>query len=79
MKRSGKNTHKKELHKKGLNDPDNHDCVVSHSKPDILECEVKWALGTTAANKTLSSQFQILEDDDDKVLQVFMTQITTMV
>ena len=40
-----------ELHKKYLNDLDNHDGVVFHSEPDILECEVKWALGITAANK----------------------------
>ena len=40
-----------ELHKKGLNDSDNHDGVVTHLQPDILECEVKWALGSNAANK----------------------------
>ena len=40
-----------ELHKKGLNDPDNHDGVVSHLEPDILECEVKWALGNITTNK----------------------------
>ena len=34
----------KELYKKDLNDPDNHDCVITHLEPDILECEVKWAL-----------------------------------
>ena len=44
-----KNT--EELHKKDLNDPDNHDGVVTHPEPDILEYEVKWALGSTAANK----------------------------
>ena len=37
--------------KKDLNDPDSHDGVVTHLQPDILECEVKWALGSTAANK----------------------------
>ena len=41
--RGGKNT-QLELHKKGLNDPDNHDGMVTHLEPDILECEVKWAL-----------------------------------
>ena len=41
----------KELNKKGLNEPDYSDGVVSHSKPDILKCEVKWALGSTAVNK----------------------------
>ena len=40
-----------ELHKKDLNDPDNHNGVITHLEPDILECEVKWALGITAANK----------------------------
>ena len=39
-----------ELHKKGLNDLDNHDDVVTHLEPDILECEVKWALGSTTTN-----------------------------
>ena len=41
----------KELHKKDLNDPDNHDGVVTHLQPDILECEVKWALGSITTNK----------------------------
>ena len=40
-----------ELHKKDLNDPDNHDGVVTHLEPDILECEVKWALGSITRNK----------------------------
>ena len=40
-----------ELYKKGLNDPDNHDGVVTHLEPDILECEVKWALGRITMNK----------------------------
>ena len=40
-----------ELYKKDLNGLDNHDGIISHSEPDILECEVKWALGSTAANK----------------------------
>ena len=39
-----------EIHKKGLNDPDNHDGVVAHLEPDILECEVKWALGSITTN-----------------------------
>ena len=42
---------KEELYKKFLNDPDNHDGVVTHPEPDILECEAKWALGSTAINK----------------------------
>ena len=40
-----------ELYKKGLNDPDNHNSVVTHLEPDILECEVKWALGSITMNK----------------------------
>ena len=57
-----------ELYKKGLNDLDNHDGVVTHLEPDILECEVKWALGSITANKASRSDgipaelFQILKD-----------------
>ena len=40
-----------ELYRKGLNDPDNHDGVVIHLEPDILQCEVKWALGNIITNK----------------------------
>ena len=40
-----------ELHKKDLHDPDNHNCVITHLEPDILECEVKWALGSITTNK----------------------------
>ena len=40
-----------ELYKKNLHDPDNHDGVITHLEPDILECEVKWALGSMTANK----------------------------
>ena len=40
-----------ELYKKGLNDPDKHNGLVTHLEPDILECEVKWALGSTTTNK----------------------------
>ena len=40
-----------ELYKKYLHDPDNHDCVITHLEPDILECEVKWALGSITTNK----------------------------
>ena len=55
-----------ELYKKDLNDPDNHDDVVTYLEPDILDCEIKWALGSTAANKasggcrTPAKLFQIL-------------------
>ena len=57
-----------ELHKKGLNDPDNHDGVITHLQPDILECEVKWVLGSVTTNKATGSDgisaklFQILND-----------------
>ena len=40
-----------ELYKKDLHDPDNHDGVITHLQPDILECEIKWALGNTTVNK----------------------------
>ena len=40
-----------ELHKKDLHDPDNHDGVITHQEPDILECKVKWVLGSITANK----------------------------
>ena len=58
-----------ELHKKELHDPDNHDGVITHLKPDILECKVKWALGSITTNKASGSDeilvelFQILKDD----------------
>ena len=40
-----------ELYKKDLHDPDNHNCVITHQEPDILECEVKWSLGSITENK----------------------------
>ena len=61
-------------YKKDLNDPDNHDGVITHVEPDILECEVKWALRNTTTNKAsrddgISAElFQILKDDAVKVL-----------
>ena len=57
----------KELHKKGLNDPDNHDGVITHLEPDILEWEVKWALGSITMKKAsggdgiLAELFKILQ------------------
>ena len=63
-----------ELYKKDLHDPDNHDGVIAHLEPDILECEVKWALGSITTNKASGSNgipvelFQILKDDAVKVL-----------
>ena len=68
------------MQKKGLNDPDNHDGVVTHLEPDILECEVKWALGNSAANKASGGDgipvelFQILKDDAIKVLHLICQQ-----
>ena len=47
-----------ELYKKDLHDPDNHDGVMTHLKPDILECEVKWALGSITTNKASEGEFQ---------------------
>ena len=70
-----------QLYKKDLNDPDNHDGVVTHPEPDILECEVKWALGSTAANKASGGDgipvelFQILKEDAIKVLHSICQQI----
>ena len=58
-----------ELYKKDLHDPDNHDDVITHPEPDILECEVKWALGSISTNKASGSDgipvelFQILKYD----------------
>ena len=52
LRRGGKKT-QKNYTKKDLSDPDNHDGVITHLEPDILECEVKWALGSITANKKL--------------------------
>ena len=63
-----------ELYKKDLHESDNHDGVITHLEPDILECEVKWALGSNTMNKAsggdriLVELFQILKDDAVKVL-----------
>ena len=63
-----------ELYKKHLHDPDNHDGVITHLEPDILECEIKWALGSITMNKASGGDgitvelFQILKDDAVKVL-----------
>ena len=64
-----------ELYKKDLHDPDNHDGVISHLEPDILECEVKWALGSITTNKASGELFQILKDDAIKVLHSICQQI----
>ena len=63
-----------ELYKKDLNDTDDHDGVTTHLEPDILECEVKWALGSITINKARGGNgipaelFQILKDDAVRVL-----------
>ena len=70
-----------ELYKKDLHDPDNHDGVITHLEPDILECEVKWALGNITTNKASGDDenpielFQILEDHAMKVLHSICQQI----
>ena len=69
------------LYEKDLNDPDNHDGVIIHLEPDILECEVKWALGSITTNKASGGDgipgelFQILKDDVVKVLHSICQQI----
>ena len=66
---------------KDLHDPENHDGVVTHLEPDILECEVKWALGSITMNKASGGDdipvelFQILKDDAVKVLHSICQQI----
>ena len=70
-----------ELCKKGLHDPDNHDGVMTHLELDILEWEVKWALGSTTTNKASGGDgipaelFQILKDDAVKALHSICQQI----
>ena len=70
-----------ELYKRDHHDPDNHNGVITHLEPDILECEVKWALGNTTKNKASGGNrisvelFQILKDDAVKVLHSICQQI----
>ena len=70
-----------ELYKKDLHDPDNHDGVITHLEPDILEGEVKWALGSITTSKASRGDeipvvlFQILKDDAVKVLHSICQQI----
>ena len=70
-----------ELYKKGLNDPDNHDDVITHLESDILECKVKWDLGSITMSKASRGDgipvelFQILKDDAMKVLHSICQQI----
>ena len=69
-----------ELYRKDLHDPDNHNGVITHLEPDILECEVKWALESTTTNKASGGDgipvelFQILKDDAVKVLHSICQQ-----
>ena len=75
--------HTEELYKKDLHDPDNHDGLITHThlEPDILECEVKWALGSITTSKASRGNgipvelFQILKDDAVKVLHSICQQI----
>ena len=73
--------YREELYKKDLHDSGNHDGVIPHLKPDILECKVKWALGSITTNKASGGDgipvelFQILKDDAVKVLHSICQQI----
>ena len=70
-----------ELYKNGLSDLDNHEGIVTHLKPDILECEVNWALGSITTNKASEGDgipaalFQVIKDDAVKVLHSLCQQI----
>ena len=76
MARIHRRTNEKDLH-----DPDNHDGVITHLEPDILECEVKWALGSITRNKANGGDeipaelFQVLKDDAVKLLHSICQQI----
>ena len=73
--------YKEELYKEDLNDPDNHNGVITHLEPDILECKVKWALGSITMKKDSRGNgipvelFQIIRDDSVKVLHSICQQI----
>ena len=73
--------HRRTINKKDLHDPDNHNGVITHLESDILECEVKWALGSITMNKAREGDgiptelFQILKDDAVKVLHSICQQI----
>ena len=82
LRKGGKNTHKNDT-KQDLHGPDNHDGVITHLEPDILECQVKWALGSITMNKASGGDgipvelFQILKDATVKVSicqQIWKTQ-----
>ena len=73
--------YREELHKKDINDPDTHNGIVTHLQPGILECELRWALGSIIINKAIGDDgipvelFQILKDDAVKVLHSICQQI----
>ena len=79
--RREKKEYTEELYKKDLHDQGNHDDVITNLEPDILECEVKWALGSITTNKASGGDgipvelFQILKDDAVKVLHSVCQQI----
>ena len=79
--KKGQQEYTEELYKKGLHDPDNHNSVITHLEPDILECEVKWALGSITMNKASGGDgiptelFQILKDDAVTVFHSICQQI----
>ena len=80
LRRGGKE-YPEELYKKDLHDPDNHDSMITHLEPDILECKVKWALGSITTDKGSRGDripvelFQVLKDDVVKVLLSVCQQI----
>ena len=80
LRKGGMNT-QKNCAKKDFHDPDNHDDVIAHLEPDILECEVKWTLESITMNKASGGDgipvelFQILKDDAVKVLHTICQQI----
>ena len=81
IKKTWQDVYTEELYKNDLHDQDNHNGVITHLEPDILECEVKWALGSITVNKAsggdgiLVELFQILKDDAVKVLHSICLQI----
>ena len=80
QKRLRQQEYTEQLYKKCLNYPDNHDGVVTHLEPDILECDIKWALGSITTNKASAGDgisaelFQILKEDAIKVLHSICQQ-----
>ena len=76
--------YREELYKKDLHDPDNHNGVITHLEPDILECDVKWALESITTNKASGGDgipvelFQILKDDLFNIIFSFLSLYTSM-